>query len=216
MQRSCERSSRPTSRCSRHTPPTAARSARTVPSGAWTSMDSSFSSTSGSGPNGTGYVVLPFTVELDVPSVPQVLEVTFTPFLDEIPDRNNITLVSNDWKRGVFEEETNELLIHSADAPSGEIDLGNSEPVDELPGEHRSRRRPHPHRARPRLLHPRPVAPLGAHPGGRPVAPVAELRLLAAADRARGDDVHDRPLDHVHPRRPRLPAAAAVQARPRR
>jgi hypothetical protein len=81
---------------------------------------------SGSGANGLGYVVLPFTVEPDASTVPQVLEVTFTPFLDEIPDRNNITLVSNDWKRGVFEEETNELLIHTADTPSGEIDLGNS------------------------------------------------------------------------------------------
>lgn len=80
----------------------------------------------GSGPNGLGYVVLPFTVDLDVSAVPQVLEVTFTPFLAEIPDRNNITLVANDWKRGVFQEETNELLIHTADSPSGEIDLGDS------------------------------------------------------------------------------------------
>ena len=81
---------------------------------------------SGSGDNGLGYVVLPFTVALDVPAVPQVLEVTFTPFLDEIPDRNNITLISNDWQRGVFEEETNELVIHTVDAPSGEIDLGDA------------------------------------------------------------------------------------------
>jgi len=80
----------------------------------------------GSNSNGLGYAVLPFTVELSEPIVPQVLEVTFTPFLEEIPDRNNITLVSNDWKRGVFEEETNELLIHTADSPSGTIDLGNA------------------------------------------------------------------------------------------
>ena len=65
-------------------------------------------------------------MDLDVPEVPQLLEATFTPFLAEIPDRNNITLVSNDWRRGVFEEETNELLIHTADSPSGEIDLGDS------------------------------------------------------------------------------------------
>ena len=80
----------------------------------------------GSDSNGLGYVVLPFTVEFSEPSVPRVLEVTFTPFLEEIADRNNITLVANDWKRGVFEEETNELLIHTADSPSGEIDLGDS------------------------------------------------------------------------------------------
>jgi hypothetical protein len=80
----------------------------------------------GSGPDGLGYLSLPFTVGLSQPNVPQVLEVTFTPFLEEIPDRNNITLVANDWKRGVFDEEVNELLIHSAGSPSGEIDLGNS------------------------------------------------------------------------------------------
>ncbi len=81
---------------------------------------------SGSGPNGLGYVVLPFVADIGGVAVPQMLEVTFTPFLEEIPDRNNITLVSNDWKRGVFEEETNELLIHTAGSPSGEIDLGDS------------------------------------------------------------------------------------------
>ena len=80
----------------------------------------------GSGSNGLGYLVLPFTVDLPPAEVPQLLEVTFTPFLEEIPNRNNITLVANDWKRGVFEEETNELLIHTADSPSGEIDLGDS------------------------------------------------------------------------------------------
>jgi len=76
--------------------------------------------------NGLGYVVLPFVVDLTFPSVPQVLDVTFTPFLDEIDDRNNITLVANDWKRGVFDEETNELLLHTSGSPSGEIDLGDS------------------------------------------------------------------------------------------
>ena len=80
----------------------------------------------GSGPNGLGYVILPFTVGLDTPEVPQILEVTFTPFLAEIPNRNNITLVANDWKRGTIEEEANELLVHSSGSPSGEIDLGDS------------------------------------------------------------------------------------------
>ncbi len=76
--------------------------------------------------NGLGYVILPFTTELPGPEVPQVMEVTFTPFLAEIDDRNNITLVSNDWRRGVFEEETNELLVHTLSSPSGTIDLGDS------------------------------------------------------------------------------------------
>ncbi len=77
------------------------------------------------GENGLGYVVLPFDVGLDVRSVPRVLEITFTPFLVEIDNRNNVALVSNDWKRGVIEEEANELLVLTPDRPSGEIDLGD-------------------------------------------------------------------------------------------
>jgi hypothetical protein len=75
--------------------------------------------------NGLGYVILPFTVDLTVDSVPQILDVTFTPMLDEISNRNNIVLVANDWKRGVIEEETNELLIVNSSSPSGSIDLGD-------------------------------------------------------------------------------------------
>ncbi len=77
------------------------------------------------GPDGFGYVILPFEVVLPVAEVPQLLEVGFTPFLEEIPDRNNIALVANDWQRGVFEEEANELLIIDAGSPQGTIDLGN-------------------------------------------------------------------------------------------
>ena len=76
--------------------------------------------------NGRNYVVLPFTVGLDVADVPQILDITFTPFLVEIDDRNNIALVSNDWKRGVIEEEANELLVLTPGSPSGQIDLGES------------------------------------------------------------------------------------------
>ena len=79
----------------------------------------------GVGVSGNGYVILPFTVDLPLPLVPQLVEATFTPFLDEIPDRNNIVLVSNDWKRDVVDEEANELLIVTADRPGGEIDLGS-------------------------------------------------------------------------------------------
>ena len=72
-----------------------------------------------------GYLILPFTVELTTASVPQVLDITFTPMLDEIDNRNNIVLVANDWTRGVIDEETNELLVVNASSPSGSIDLGD-------------------------------------------------------------------------------------------
>ncbi len=80
----------------------------------------------GVGVNGNGYVILPFIVAMPLDSVPQVVETVFAPFLDEIPGRNNIVLVSNDWKRGILEEEANELLIVDAERPGGEIDFGES------------------------------------------------------------------------------------------
>lgn len=76
------------------------------------------------GENGTGYAILPYDVVLDRPAVPERIDVTFTPFLAEIPNRNNITLISNDWQRGVVEEETNEIVVHTLDRPSGTIELG--------------------------------------------------------------------------------------------
>jgi len=78
----------------------------------------------GIGDDGRGYAILPYQVALGGLAVPERLEITFTPFLEEIPNRTNITLIANDWKRGVVEEETNELLFHTLDAPSGVIDLG--------------------------------------------------------------------------------------------
>ncbi len=74
---------------------------------------------------GTGYAIFPFEVQLPTAEVPQLIDVTFTPFVEEIDDRNNIALVSNDWKRGVIDQETNELAILTADSPSATIDLGN-------------------------------------------------------------------------------------------
>ncbi|MEQ8842798.1 MAG: HupE/UreJ family protein [Acidimicrobiales bacterium] len=76
--------------------------------------------------DGLGYVILPFVVELGGSEVPQRIVVEFTPFLDEIPDRNNIALISNDWKRGVIGSEANELVVFSADSRSGVIDLGDA------------------------------------------------------------------------------------------
>jgi hypothetical protein len=77
-------------------------------------------------PGGTGYAIIPFDVDLQVAEVPQIIDVTFSPFLEEVQDRNNIALVSNDWKRGVIDQETNELAVLTADSPSTTIDLGDA------------------------------------------------------------------------------------------
>lgn len=75
---------------------------------------------------GLGYVILPFVIDLQGQEVPQRIDVGFTAFLDEIPDRNNIALISNDWKRGVIGSEANELVVFDSGTRSGVIDLGNS------------------------------------------------------------------------------------------
>ncbi|MEM7140177.1 MAG: HupE/UreJ family protein [Actinomycetota bacterium] len=76
---------------------------------------------------GNGYVILPFTIDLGGEPVPQRIDVGFSAFLDEIDDRNNIALIANDWKRGVIDEEANELVVFSSGgAREGVIDLGDS------------------------------------------------------------------------------------------
>ncbi len=75
--------------------------------------------------NGLGYVILPFVVDYPGAEVPQIMDVEFTVFLDEIDDRNNIALISNDWKRGVIDQEANELVIFTTSARTGTIDLGD-------------------------------------------------------------------------------------------
>ncbi len=76
--------------------------------------------------DGLGYVILPYEVAITTTEVPQVLEVEFSPMLAEIEGRNNVILVANDWKRGVIEEESNELLVVDVDTPGGTIDLGDA------------------------------------------------------------------------------------------
>jgi hypothetical protein len=72
-----------------------------------------------------GYVIFPFTVDLPAGDVPRDLEVFFDPFFDEIDNRDAIVLVSNDWQRGVFDQEANELLVTTPSNRSGNIDLGD-------------------------------------------------------------------------------------------
>ena len=107
---------------------TAARTSIGDASGAWPLEfgDVELLVEEGVGSGGTGYAVIPFDVDVPTPEVPQLIDVTFSPFLEEVENRNNIALVSNDWKRGVIDQETNELAILTADSPSATIDLGNA------------------------------------------------------------------------------------------
>jgi len=75
---------------------------------------------------GLGYVILPFVVDLRGGAVPQLIELEFTPFLQEIPDRNNIGLISNYWEGGFIGGEANELVVFSSSSPTGVIDLSGA------------------------------------------------------------------------------------------
>lgn len=72
-----------------------------------------------------GYAIFPFEVAVPSTDVPRVLEVGFDPFFDEIDNRDAIVLVGNDWQRGVFDQEANELLVFTPETRSGTVDLGN-------------------------------------------------------------------------------------------
>ncbi|MEM9565000.1 MAG: HupE/UreJ family protein [Actinomycetota bacterium] len=72
-----------------------------------------------------GYAILPFTVDVPGSEVPRELDITFTPFFDELLNRDSIVLVSNDWQRGVFEAEANELVFLNPGNRSGTLDLGS-------------------------------------------------------------------------------------------
>ena len=72
-----------------------------------------------------GYAIFPFTVDLPLAEVPREIDVTFTPFFEELDNRNSIVLVANDWQRGVFDAEANELVFLDPGTTSGTVDLGD-------------------------------------------------------------------------------------------
>jgi hypothetical protein len=72
------------------------------------------------------YAVLPFVVDLGGAAVPQVLEVRFDPFFDEVEGRSALLLIANDWQRGVFDNEAEALLTFDAGTREQSVDLGDS------------------------------------------------------------------------------------------
>lgn len=71
------------------------------------------------------YAIFPFEIERPAGPVPRVLDITFDPFFDELDDRDSIVLVANDWRRGVYDAEANELRVFTPSSRSGSIDLGD-------------------------------------------------------------------------------------------
>lgn len=71
----------------------------------------------------TTYVEVVFLIKTG-DSIPEVLEVRLEPFFDEIDDRDALLLVSNDWERGVVDNDSEHLLRFTPDSREQTLTLG--------------------------------------------------------------------------------------------
>ncbi len=74
------------------------------------------------------YLVAPFTVTVasDEGTVPRAFEMEFDPFVEEIPGRDALLLIANDWRAGVIDNGFDTLTTFGADNRTQTVDLGES------------------------------------------------------------------------------------------
>ena len=72
------------------------------------------------------YTVVEFEVDTGDIEIPRQLEITFDPFFDDIPGRDALLLIGNDWEAGVIENSHSVLVAFTADTRSHQIDLGDT------------------------------------------------------------------------------------------
>ncbi len=72
------------------------------------------------------YTIVEFTVDTGDVEIPRQLEITFDPFFDEIPGRDALLLIGNDWEAGVIGNEHSVLVAFAADTRTQQIDLGDT------------------------------------------------------------------------------------------
>lgn len=72
------------------------------------------------------YVLFFFTATPTVDPVPRELEVTFDPFFDEIPGRDALLLIGNDWQAGVIDNGFDVLAGYDSGSRTQTIDLGET------------------------------------------------------------------------------------------
>jgi hypothetical protein len=77
------------------------------------------------------YAVVPFTVTVQ-DGVPRNFEVTFDPFIDEIPDRSHLLLIANDWQAGVIDNGYETLLSFDDGNRTLDADLGEASALKNL------------------------------------------------------------------------------------
>jgi HupE / UreJ protein len=72
------------------------------------------------------YLLFFFTADVGTVEVPRSLDVTFDPFFDDIPGRDGLLLIGNDWQGGVIENAHEVLTAFDAGTRTQTIDLGNA------------------------------------------------------------------------------------------
>ncbi len=75
------------------------------------------------------YVILPYTATVGG-EVPQQLDITFNPFVEEVPDRNVLVIVQNNWQAGLYDngegKQSEFVTIYNQENQSQTVDLGTS------------------------------------------------------------------------------------------
>jgi hypothetical protein len=75
---------------------------------------------------GLEFVIAEFVAAVPNGVVPRELEITFDPFFDEIPNRDSLLLIANDWTTGVFDNGEEALLTFGPERRSQQVDLGDT------------------------------------------------------------------------------------------
>ena len=75
------------------------------------------------------YVILPYTATVGG-EVPQQLDITFNPFVEEIQDRNVLVIVQNNWQAGLYDngegQQSEFVTTYNRDNQTQVVDLGAS------------------------------------------------------------------------------------------
>lgn len=75
------------------------------------------------------YVILPYTATVGG-EVPQQLDITFNPFVEEVPDRNVLVIIQNNWQAGLYDngegQQSEFVTVYNRDNQSQTVDLGTS------------------------------------------------------------------------------------------
>ncbi|MEZ5256689.1 MAG: hypothetical protein R2705_07315 [Ilumatobacteraceae bacterium] len=74
----------------------------------------------------SNYVIVPLVADLGGADLPRRFDVMLDPFFDEIPGRDALLLIANDYEGGVIENGHEILMAFTGDVRTQELDLGST------------------------------------------------------------------------------------------